>query len=82
MKFNFLNSIGTNNNFGRSSAAIRFYNDKNYNNIYDEGDDLIKDADFDVSNNTINKSSNDGYRILSNLIPGEKYNINVINLLF
>jgi outer membrane protein OmpA-like peptidoglycan-associated protein len=77
MKFNFLNSIGTNNNFGRSSAAIRFYNDKNYNNKFDEGDELIQDADFDVTNGYMNKTSGSGYRILSNLIPGEKYNINV-----
>lgn len=77
MKFSMISTLGSNSNVGRSSAAIRFYNDKNYNNKFDDNDVLLPEVDFQVTNEMATKNTSKGYIILSNLIPGQKYNIKV-----
>jgi len=77
MRLSMLNSMGSTNNFGRSSAAVQFYNDRNYNNEFDEGDKAINEVDFFVSNSTTQKTNVGNYKILSNLIPNKRYNIRV-----
>ena len=75
LRFNFINSMGTNSNYGRSSAAVRFYTDNNLNKEYDEGDDLIPEAEIYITNGFVKKMKSGGYYILSNLRPGSKYNV-------
>jgi outer membrane protein OmpA-like peptidoglycan-associated protein len=77
LKLSFLNSMGSSGIYGKSSAAIRFYNDINFNNKYDESDILIPEADFNITNEMASKNSVDGYKILNKLTPGTRYNVKV-----
>jgi outer membrane protein OmpA-like peptidoglycan-associated protein len=77
LKLSFLNSMGSSSIYGKSSAAIRFYNDVNYNNTFDDEDVLIPEGDFSVMGSLVHKSNAGKYKILSNLIPNTKYNIRV-----
>lgn len=77
LRLSFLNSMGSSSIYGKSSAAIRFYNDVNYNNTFDNEDELIPEGDFSVLGSLVHKSNVGKYKILSNLIPNSKYNIRV-----
>jgi hypothetical protein len=77
LRFSFVNSMGSSNMYGKSSAAIRFYNDRNYNDNFDDGDELIPEVDFVVLGALSKKQKTGNYQILSNLIPGARYNIRV-----
>jgi len=77
LKLSFLNSMGSSSINGKSSAAIRFYKDINYNNVYDKGDELIPEGDFSVLGSSAQKSDAGKYKIISNLVPNTRYNIQV-----
>jgi len=77
LRFTFINSMGSSNMYGKSSAAVKFYNDINYNNKFDDGDELIPEAEFVVLGALAKKQKTSGYFILSNLIPNARYNIRV-----
>ena len=71
-----LNSLGT-GNYGKSSASVRFYNDKNFNYKYDEDDEVIPNVEFRITNGRATKRKNDEYTILSSLRPNKRYNIQI-----
>ncbi len=77
LRFNFLNSLGSSGMYGKSSASIKFYRDLNYNKKFDESDELIPDIDFYLTTGLTNKINAGGYKVLSNLMPGETYNVKV-----
>ena len=79
MRFRMLSTLGSNSNYGRSSAAVRFYVDKNSNGKYDKDVDTpISEADIYVTNEMTTKISESDGKLLTNLIPGRRYNIRVI----
>lgn len=69
-----VNSIGS-GNYGRSSAAIRFFEDVNYDGKFDDEDILIPQVDFHVTSGFVSKKKTMGYTLLSSLKPGKRYNI-------
>lgn len=77
LSLSFINSTGASSLYGRSSAAIKFFEDKNLNGIFDGDDELIPEVDFTVTKGMVKKIRTNGYQTLNNLRPGFRYNIKV-----
>ncbi|MBX3043382.1 MAG: OmpA family protein [Candidatus Kapabacteria bacterium] len=75
--FAFINSMGSSNLNGKSSVAVKFFVDKNYNGILDDDEDLIPDADFVLLDALAKKTKLKDYYVVTNLLPGTRYNLRV-----
>lgn len=77
LRFALINSMGSSNMHGKSSIAVKFFVDGNYNGVLDENEELIPDADFVILDALPKKTKLDNYYIVTDLMPGTKYNFRV-----
>lgn len=77
LRFAFINSMGSSSIHGKSSIAVKFFVDRNYNGLLDEDEELIPDAEFVLLDALAKKTKLGDYYVVTNLMPGTKYNIKV-----
>lgn len=77
LKFRLVSNMGS-SNYGRSTAAIRFYIDQNGNDKYDDGiDKALLEPNFIITNEFAQIIKGKTAKYITNLLPGRRYNIQV-----
>jgi hypothetical protein len=73
--FNFYPSnITRYDGYGYSAAVVRFFVDKNNNNIFDKGEEEVKNVDIHIPSAIVEKD-NSGRNKVFNMTPGTRYNL-------
>jgi hypothetical protein len=74
-EFNFYNR----GMIGRSAATFKFFEDKNMNESFDEGEDLVPDMDVQINSIGSKRRINEGNIIINDLEAYSKYDVKLVD---